>query len=82
MVVPLTSITPSLEVLADTNFGTFLGFPTGIYPPINQASNYSINSLITPVGSSVNSVIIRCSLVNNRVGNPMDILDSFTIGSS
>ena len=79
---PSVSRTPSLEVQANTNFGTFIGFPTGLYPPINQASNYSINSLITPVGSTVNSIIIRCSLVNNRVGNPMDILDSFTIGGS
>ena len=30
----------------------------------------------------MNSVIIRCSLVNNRVGNPMDIIDSFTIGQT
>jgi len=29
-----------------------------------------------------NSIILRCSLVNNRVGNPMDILDSFTIGGT
>ena len=79
---PTASRTPYLEILSNSNFGTFLGFPTGTYPAPAQASNYSINSLITPVGSFVNSVIIRCSLVNNRVGNPMDILDSFTIGST
>ena len=42
--------------------------------------NYSGNSQITPVGSTVNSIIVRCSLVDNKVGIPMDILDSFTIG--
>lgn len=43
-------------------------------------ANYSGNSSITPVGSTVNSIIVRCSLVDNKVGIPMDILDSFTIG--
>ncbi len=42
--------------------------------------NYSDNSPNTPVGSTVNSFILRCSLVDNKVGIPMDILDSFTIG--
>ena len=59
-----------------------MGLITGFYPALNTISNYPFNSPITPIGSYVNSVIIRCSLVNNRVGNPMDILDSFTIGST
>ena len=78
---PSVSRTPSIEIL-NNNFGTFLGFPSGFYPALNTTSNYSVNSLITPVGSFVNSIIIRCSLVNNRVGNPMDIIDSFTIGQT
>ena len=43
---------------------------------------YSANSSITPVGSTVNSIIVRCSLVDNKVSVPMDILDSFTIGGT
>ena len=78
---PLVSRTPTLEIL-NNNFGTFLGFTAGFYPALNTTSNYSVNSPITPIGSYVNSVIIRCSLVNNRVGNPMDIIDSFTIGQT
>ncbi len=65
-----------LEVLSN-NFGTFLGFTAGTFPNAGQTTNYSINSTITPVG-----IILRYSLVNNRVGSPMDILDSFTIGNS
>jgi hypothetical protein len=47
--------------------------------------NYSGNSTINPVGSTVNSIILRCSLADNKVSDnkvsvPMDILDSFTIG--
>jgi hypothetical protein len=78
---PLVSRTPTLEIL-NNNFGTFLGFTAGLYPALNTTSSYSVNSPITPIGSYVNSVIIRCSLVNNRVGNPMDIIDSFTIGQT
>jgi len=78
---PTVSRTPTLEIL-NNNFGTFLGFTTGLYPALNTTSNYSANSPITPMGSYVNSIIIRCSLVNNRVGNPMDIIDSFTIGQT
>ena len=78
---PTVSRTPSIEIL-NNNFGQFLGFATGFYPALNTTSSYSANSPITPIGSYVNSVIIRCSLVNNRVGNPMDIIDSFTIGQT
>ena len=45
-----------------------------------HTATYSVNSSITPVGSTVNSFIVRCSLVDNKVGIPMDILGSFTIG--
>ena len=74
---PTVSRVPYITIL-NNNFGTFLGFPVGTYGGSTQ--NYSGNSLITPVGSTVNSIIVRCSLVDNKVGIPMDILDSFTIG--
>jgi len=78
---PTASRTPYIEIL-NNNFGTFLGFSVGNYPGTGRTTSYSVNSRITPVGSTVNSIILRCSLVNNRVGNPMDILDSFTIGGT
>jgi hypothetical protein len=34
---------------------------------------------MTPIGSTINSLILRCSLVNNNVTSPFDILDSFSI---
>jgi hypothetical protein len=36
----------------------------------------------TPVGSFVNSIIMRSNLINNNVGNPTDILDSMPIANS
>ena len=76
---PTVSRTPYITITGN-NFGTFLGFTAGNYPAIGSTANYSGNSGITPVGSTVNSIIVRCSLVDNKVGIPMDILDSFTIG--
>ena len=54
--------------------------PTVVITSSGSTVNFSGNSGITPVGSTVNSIILRCSLVDNKVGIPMDILDSFTIG--
>ncbi|MEI8232098.1 MAG: hypothetical protein WCG32_06020, partial [Actinomycetes bacterium] len=44
-----------------------------------NGGSYSGNSTSTPVGSTVNSIIMRCSIVKNNVTNPNDILDSFPI---
>ena len=46
---------------------------------VANGGSYSGNSTSTPVGSTVNSIILRCSLVKNNVANPQDILDSFPI---
>jgi len=78
---PTTSRTPYIEILSGLNFGTFLGFSAGTYG-INQTSNYSVNSNITPVGSTVNSLVIRCSLVNNNISSATDIIDSFPINGT
>lgn len=42
----------------------------------------SVLSTVTPVGSYVNSIILRSNIVNNNVGNPTDILDSFPINAT
>jgi hypothetical protein len=55
----------------------YTSLPTAI---ILSAGSSVDNSPTTPIGSTVNSIIVHCSLVNNKVGIPMDILDSFTIG--
>ena len=58
----------------------YTSLPTVVITSSGTTVNYSGNSGITPVGSTVNSIILRCSLVDNKVSVPMDILDSFTIG--
>jgi hypothetical protein len=44
-----------------------------------RTTNYSVLSPNVPIGSYVNSFIIHCSLVNNSVVSPSDILDAFQI---
>lgn len=73
--------TPHVHILANTNFGDFIGFSVGQYPAtIPQTTNYSIlSNKKPPIASYVNSIIIHCSLVNNPVISPSDILDAFQI---
>jgi hypothetical protein len=59
------------------NGGTGYSSGGGTINAIGGAS--STLSTITPQGSTVNSLVIRCSLVRNNVANPPDILDSFSI---
>ena len=88
---PTTSRTPYftfLKLSTTPTIGTFLGFGstsgTVNIPAANSVSNTSNNSTSTPVGSQVNSIIMRCSIVNNPVKSQPDILDSFpnTSGTS
>ena len=46
------------------------------------ASSVAINSNQTPNGSNVNSILMRCSIVNNRVGIMTDMLDAFPINAT
>jgi hypothetical protein len=71
--------TPHLHIPA--NFNNYIGFTVGQYPPtLPRTTNYSVLSTQKPpVASIVNSIIVHCSLVNNSVISPSDILDAFQI---
>ena len=75
-----TLLTPVLQV-PTTGFGNIIGFNTGLYPTNNLAET-SFLSTKTPQGSIVNSLLFRCSLVNNECNFPSDILDTMPITSS
>ena len=62
------------------SIATIIGFASGTtYPSAQSTANQSILSTLTPVGSTVNSIIMQCSLVNNPITVPSDILDSMPI---
>jgi hypothetical protein len=76
--------TPYVQFQVANQFHEYMGFTNGIYPPgattTGNTANYSIlSNKLPPVGSYVNSIIVHCSLVNNNVVSPSDILDAFQI---
>ena len=77
-----TSACPQLIIPASSTFGNIIGFTTGTFPSSNTLAFYSILNTAIPVGSNVNSLIIRCSLVDNPVGVPTDILDTMPVTST
>ena len=76
--------TPYITILSNNNFDDYIGFLPGNYPPtIPQTANYSVlSNKKPPIASYVNSIIIHCSLVNNPVVSPSDILDAFQISNT
>ena len=70
--------TPRFEVKDDL-FGRLIGFNVGVYPASGNVTSYDRLSDYTPLGSNVNSLIVRCNVISNDVSMPSDILDSFGI---
>jgi len=75
---PAVASTPQLVVLSTNNFKDVIGFNAGTYPTITQATNYSAISSYTPQVSPVSSVVMTCSLVQNRYAIPNTLIYSFT----
>ena len=47
----------------------------------NASADFSQLSNITPQAATVNSLIVKCSLVNNGVTNASDVVDAFAIAN-
>ena len=73
---PAVASTPQLIVPA-TNIRNVIGFNSGTYPTVVQATNYSKISDFVPQFSPVQSVLISCSLVQNPLAVPSNIIYSF-----
>jgi hypothetical protein len=65
---------PALVIASNNNFGTLLGFSAGAF--------FDHISDITPQMSPVSSVLVTCSLINNKFTNPNNIIFSFVSGSA
>ena len=81
--LPTTAYTPQFVVASTGSIATIIGFKSGAtFPSAQSILNQSILSTLTPVGSTINSLIMQCSLVNNPVTTPSDILDSMPISNT
>lgn len=74
---PALASTPQF-VVVQNDFTKIIGFNVGTYPTIVQASSYSKTSDFTPQISPVSSVILSCSLVDNKFSIPADVFFCFT----
>lgn len=75
--------TPTLILAASGSIAPIIGFaPSTTYPATPSATSVNFLSTVTPVGSTVNSLVVRCSLVNNNVVIPSDIMDGISINST
>jgi len=78
---PLVAYTPQL-VIPSTNFQNVIGFTAGTYPSPQQTSTYSKLSDFTPQVTPIQSIILACTLLNNKYSNPSTVLYSFTSGGA
>ena len=79
---PGVETTPSITLSSSSSiFNSILGFATGTFPSVTSA-NISVLSTLTPVGSSVNSLLMTCNLCNNPVTMPSDIIAGIPITST
>jgi hypothetical protein len=78
---PVTTKRPPYIEILSNHFGKYLGFTSGTYGK-DVIADYNNLSNIIPQGSTVNSLIVKCSLVNNGCSNQSDVLDAFAIGGS
>jgi len=76
--LPTSQSTPSFTLASSGSINKILGFATGTYAATTLAPQ-SINGTITPIGSTVNALVIRCNLLTNNIAMPSDILDTVPI---
>lgn len=77
LVFPVTASTPQIVILPTNNFGTVIGYNAGTYPPAVQATNYQALGQNAPQITPVSSIIMTCTLLNNRYALPNTLLYSF-----
>jgi hypothetical protein len=76
---PTVATSPAFGLPLTGSIRDILGFQLILYG--GTTSNYSRLSETVPQGSIVNNIVVRCSLVNNPVTSPSDIIDSLPIDS-
>ena len=77
--LPTTAYTPQLVLASTGSIKNIMGFAAGTFPSTQTTTTNDALSTITPIGSTVNSILMQCSLIYNGCTNPTDILDSMPI---
>jgi hypothetical protein len=74
---PTATYTPRI-VIQNNNFQEIIGFTAATYPAAQQTTTQSFLSNFTPQITPVSSIIVTCSLLNNKFSNPQTIIYSFS----
>jgi len=77
--LPTTAYTPQLVLASTGSIRTIMGFAAGTFPSTQATASSDVLSTLTPIGSTVNSILMQCSLISNRCTTPTDIIDSMPI---
>jgi hypothetical protein len=78
--LPSSAYTPQFVLASSGSISTIIGFKSGTtYPSSQTTTSQSLSSTLVPIGSTVNSLIMQCSLVHNPCTVPSDVLDSMPI---
>lgn len=78
---PASSTLPQLTIPSSNSIKDIIGFTPGTYPPTGSTSSssvYSHTSDYTPQVTPVSSVIVTCSLLDNKYSIPNNLLYSFS----
>jgi hypothetical protein len=74
---PATASAPQF-IIEDNAFQQIIGFTAATIPAAISAVTVSTLSDFTPQVTPVQSLVLRCSLINNRLSNPTDALYPFS----
>jgi hypothetical protein len=77
-VFPAVKTTPQL-VIPPSNIRQYLGFNEGIYPAVEQATDYNINSVNVPLVTDSSSLMLQCNLAMNEYSPSMNTLATFNV---
>ena len=74
---------PQLVLPTTGGINTIIGYVAGTFPTSSTSStNVSVLGTVTPIGSTVNSIVARVSFLRNAVSVPSDILDNWNINTT
>ena len=74
---------PQLVLPTTGGINAIIGYVAGTFPTSSTSStNVSVLGTVTPIGSTVNSIVARVSFLRNAVSVPSDILDNWNINTT
>lgn len=77
--VPLQDTCPVIEILSNNNFQYAIGFEPGFYPDSYQSNIYTVLATNVDKLEPVNSIIVTCSILNNKYAIPPTLFFSAAI---